>query len=77
VSIATPLGNGEAMSLAKMGVRSHNADVPGRLAHIVEKCSRRSRSKRYQRMSEVVEELGMALREVAPPDYRFLKELPA
>jgi len=76
VSIATPHGDGNELSLARTGVRAHNAAVPGRFARVVEKCTRRSRSKRYQRMSEVVEELGMALREIAPPDYRFLEELP-
>ena len=75
IGIATPYGSDEGMSLAKMGIRFQNAEVPGRLAHVVEKCSRRSRSKRYQRMSEVLEELSMALREAAPPGYRFLEEL--
>jgi serine/threonine-protein kinase len=75
VNIAGVLGNGDGLSLLKAGVRDINAAVPGRLAHIIEKCSRRSRSKRYQRMAEVVEELTMALREVAPPDHEFLKGL--
>lgn len=75
VSIAGAHGNGDGLSLLKAGVRDINAAVPGRLAHLVEKSSRRSRSKRYQRMSEVVEELAMALREVAPPDHALLKGL--
>ena len=77
IRMATPLGNGtipESLSLAKFGVRHHNAAVPERLAHIVEKCSRRSRSKRYQNMREVEQELLATLREIAPPDHRFIKE---
>jgi len=76
VSIVTPLGNGEGLSLAKMDVRSLNADVPEKLARVIEKCSRRSRSKRYQRMAEVVDALEAVLREVAPKGHRLLKELP-
>ena len=77
VSIASPMGNGGALSLMKSGIRSFNAQAPEKLAYLIEKCSRRSRSKRYQRMGEVVEALAAVLREVAPPDHRFLKELTA
>jgi serine/threonine-protein kinase len=77
VRIAVPLSNGvqqNGMSLGKMGVRDHNADVPEQFAHVIEKCCRRSRSRRYQSMRDVIEELTACLRQVAPPDHRFLKE---
>jgi eukaryotic-like serine/threonine-protein kinase len=78
ISIVTPMGGANgSMSLAKVGVRGLNARVPETFAHIVEKCSRRSRSKRYQRMSEVVDALATALREVAPPGHRLLEKASA
>ena len=72
ISIVAPMGNGQAMSLAKVGVRGYNARVPEKVAHVIEKCSRRSRSKRYQRMGEVVDELTSALKEMVPPSQRSL-----
>jgi len=77
VGIANPMGNGEGLSLAKLGVRFHNAAVPEKFAHVIEKCCRRSRSKRYQRMSEVVEALSAALRDVAPAGSPSVKGLSA
>jgi serine/threonine-protein kinase len=77
VRMAVPLGNGaagEAMSLGKLGVRDHNADISERFAHVIEKSCRRSRSRRYQTMREVLNELVACLREIAPPDHKFLKE---
>ncbi|MCD6404831.1 MAG: serine/threonine protein kinase [Planctomycetes bacterium] len=77
IRMAAPLGNSavsESLSLAKLGVRHHNAAVPEKIAYIVEKCCRRSRSKRYQSMREVERELLASLREIAPPDHRFIKE---
>ncbi len=75
IGLANPMGSSDPLSLMKTTVRDHNALVPEKFSRVVEKCSRRSRSKRYQRMSEVVDELAAALRDVAPPDHRFLKEL--
>ena len=72
-SIVAPLGNGGDFSLAKVGIRAHNAGVTEKLERVVGKCCRRSRSKRYQRMGEVVEALEAALREVSPPGNRLLK----
>lgn len=80
VRISVPLTNGsvpEGLGLAKLGVRHHNQAVPEKLAYVVEKCHRRSRSKRYIRVRDVEEELLACLREIAPPDHRFLQEVRA
>jgi len=77
VRIAVPLGNGSienSLSLGKFSVREHNAEVSEQLAYVIEKCCRRSRSRRYQSMRQVTEDLVACLKEVGPPDHRFLKE---
>jgi len=77
VRISAPLKRGADnghLSLARRGVRDHNGAVPERLAHAIDKCCRRSRSRRWQRMKELEEELVACLKEVAPPDHRFLEE---
>ena len=76
-TIVAPRGNGSDVSLAKHDMRQHNSLVPAALAHVVEKCARRSRSRRYQRMGEVVEALTAVLRELAPSGHRFLEKVPA
>ncbi len=75
-SIVAPL-SGKDVSLVKKDMRYHNALIPESLCHVVEKCCRRSRSRRYQRMGEVVAALTAALREVAPPGYGFLERVSA
>lgn len=77
VRLSAPLANGvtqNGFALSKLGVRDHNAEVPEQFAHVIEKCCRRSRSRRYQTMREVTEELTACLRQIAPPDHRLLKE---
>lgn len=77
VRIAVSLGSAgvsESMTLGKVGVRDHDTEVPEQFAHVIEKCCRRSRSSRFQTMRQVTEDLIACLREVAPPDHKFLKE---
>lgn len=77
VHIAVPLGNGSvqnSLALGKLGVRDHNAEVPEQFAYVIEKCCRRSRSRRYQSVRKVTDDLVCCLKEIAPPDHRFLKE---
>ena len=76
VRMTAPLsGNGSpgAMSLAKQGVSQLNPKVPEKFAYVVEKCARRSRSKRFQNMREVLDALTSCFKEVAPPDHPLLE----
>ncbi len=77
VRIAVPLGNGslqDIQSFDRSGVRDHNEEVSQQLAYVIEKCCRRSRSRRYQRMREVADDLFSCFKEVAPPDHRLITE---
>lgn len=77
VRLAVPLGHsslGDSLALGKRGVRDHNSDVPEQFAYVTEKCCRRSRSRRYQSMRQVTDDLVSCLKEIAPGDQRFLKE---